>query len=108
MGGVALRPFPTPRKCQCLPYVGAPVVTPFCACYPPTRGREGAWYEIATAAGATAGNRRGIDVTSVNEGANIARSIVPIITAGNWPIVVYARIKHHFSTFPYAKFATIL
>lgn len=71
------------------------------------RGERGAWYEIATAAGATAGNRHGIDVTSVNEGANIACSIVTIITAGNCPIVVYARIMHHFSTFPHVKFATI-
>jgi len=80
----------------------------FCACYPLTWRQERAWYKIATAVGATAGNRRGIDVTSMNEGANIARSIVMIITAENWPIVVYACIKHHFSTFPYAKFATIL
>jgi hypothetical protein len=71
---------------------------------PPDTGEwEGAWYEIITTAGATAGNRRGIDVTSVNEGANIARSIVTIITAGNWPIVVYVRNKHHFSAFQYAK-----
>lgn len=61
---------------RCLPYVDAPVVT--CVPPPTKKGRGGAWYEIAAA-----DNRRGIDVTSVNEGANIARSIVTIITAAN-------------------------
>lgn len=67
------------------------------SCVPPsTEKGRGAWYEIVAAVGAAVDNRRGIDVTSVNEGANIARSIVTIITAGNWPIVVYARVKYRF------------
>lgn len=101
MGGVVPRRFSIPRKCRCFPWVRVPCRFVY---YLLTRdGRGGAWYEIATAAGATVGNRHGIDVTSVNEGANIACSIVTIITAENWPIVVYARIMHHFSTFPYVK-----
>lgn len=36
---------------------------------------HGAKLVAAVATGATAGNRRGIDVASVNEGANIGRSL---------------------------------
>lgn len=90
---------------RCLPYVDASL-----RCFVRTtlheRGRE-AWYEIVATVGAAVDNRRGIDVTSVNEGANIARSIVTIITAGNWPIVVYARVKYRFLMVPYVKFAKI-
>jgi hypothetical protein len=72
---------------------------------PPAPGKgagHGAKLVAAVAIGAVAGNRCGIDVASVNEGANIGRSIVTIITApvGNWPIVVGARVKRRFFAAP--------
>lgn len=70
------------------------------------KGR-GAWYEIVAAVGAAVDNRRGIDVTSVNEGANIARSIVTIITLEIGPLSFTCALSIVFLMVPSVEFAKI-
>lgn len=106
MGGVVSRTDDFPPCVKCLYYYAS--VSSLCRCIrryavlyvPPLRrkGEGGGVVRNCSNGRCIANNRRGIDVTSVNEGANIGRPIVRIITAGNWPIIVYTYKVLFFGT----------